>query len=86
MIRKSTINRTLEVMFIFYGMWPGTSYVLLCRMAWIIINVLVLFYHYRYFLTHFGTDDLFNLMDCLSSFLAYFKMLSKLIVFWLNQE
>ncbi|KAL6429635.1 hypothetical protein ACFW04_007516 [Cataglyphis niger] len=35
---------------------------------------------------HFYSDDLFNLMDCLSSFLAYTKVMTKFIVFWLNER
>ncbi|XP_072750609.1 odorant receptor 4-like [Anoplolepis gracilipes] len=86
MIPKSTINRTIKVLFILFGIWPGTSCVLLCRIFWFITIIFVQFYHYRYFQTHFYSDDLFNLMDCLSSFLAYMKVMTKFIVLWLNQR
>ncbi|XP_011631575.2 putative odorant receptor 92a [Pogonomyrmex barbatus] len=85
MIRKSTINRTIEIMFTLFGIWPHTSCVPFCRIFWIISIIAVQFYHYRYLLTHFHSDDLFNLMDCLSSFLAYMKVMIKFITFWLNQ-
>ncbi|KAF3054635.1 Odorant receptor 049 [Nylanderia fulva] len=83
---KSTINRTIELIFTLFGIWPGISCVLLCRIFWIISIIIVQFYHYRYFLTHFYTDDLFELMDCLSSFLAYTKVMIKFTIFWLNQR
>ncbi|XP_032669914.1 odorant receptor 4-like isoform X1 [Odontomachus brunneus] len=86
MIRKSTINRTIELMFILFGIWPGTSCVLLRRTFWLVTIVIVQYCHYRYLITHFYSDDLFNLMDCLSSLLAYAKVMSKLVIFWLNQR
>ncbi|XP_011263780.2 odorant receptor 4 [Camponotus floridanus] len=86
MIRNSSINRTIEVLFTLFGIWPGTSCILLCRIFWIISIIIVQFYHYQYLLTHFYSDDLFNLMDCLSSFLAYTKVMTKFIAFWLNQR
>ncbi|XP_014480076.1 PREDICTED: odorant receptor 4-like [Dinoponera quadriceps] len=85
-IKRSTINRTLEFMFTLFGIWPGASYVLVRRMFWIVTIVIVQYCHYRYLLTHFYSDDLFNLMDCLSSLLAYAKVMSKLVMFWLNQR
>ncbi|XP_011147090.2 odorant receptor 4-like [Harpegnathos saltator] len=86
MIRRSTINRTIEFMFTLFGIWPGASCVLLRRAFWIVTIVIVQYCHYRYLLTHFYSDDLFNLMDCLSSLLAYAKVMSKLVMFWLNQR
>nr|XP_012219942.1 PREDICTED: odorant receptor 4-like [Linepithema humile] len=72
-------------MLTFYGILPGISCVLFCRIFWIVTIILCQFYHYRYLSTHFYSGDLFNLMDCLSSLLAYAKVMSKFIVFWLNQ-
>ncbi|EZA57532.1 ObirOr5-V3 [Ooceraea biroi] len=86
MIRKSTINRTTEIMFTLFGIWPGTSCIQIRRIFWFITIIIVQFLHYRYLLTHFYSDDLFNLMDCLSSFLAYAKVMTKFIVFWFNQR
>ncbi|XP_036141353.1 odorant receptor 13a isoform X1 [Monomorium pharaonis] len=86
MIRKNTINRTIEVMFTLFGIWPDTSCIPFCRIFWIVSIIIVQFYHYQYLQTHLYSDDLFNLMDCLSSFLAYMKVMTKFIVFWLNQR
>ncbi|XP_032669913.1 uncharacterized protein LOC116843555 [Odontomachus brunneus] len=86
MIRKNTINRTLKFMFILFGIWPGMSGVLLCRVFWVVSLVFVGYCHYHYFVTHIYTAELLDLMDCLCSFLAYIKVLIKFIMFWLNQQ
>ncbi|XP_011870732.1 PREDICTED: odorant receptor 13a-like isoform X2 [Vollenhovia emeryi] len=86
MTRKSTFNRTLKFMLALCGIWPGTSYALLCRIFWIVSLTVVIFCHYRYFVTHFYTAEVLDLMDCLSTFLAYSKILIKFTVFWFNQQ
>ncbi|KAL0134068.1 hypothetical protein PUN28_001145 [Cardiocondyla obscurior] len=86
MIRKTTINRTIEVVFTLFGIWPDTSCISFCRIFWIITIIIVQFYHYRYLQVHLHSDDLFNLMDCLSSFLAYMKVMTKFVMFWINQR
>ncbi|XP_077261325.1 odorant receptor Or2-like isoform X1 [Temnothorax americanus] len=86
MARKSTLNRTLRFMLTMCGIWPGTPYVLLCRIFWVVSLTVTLFCHYRYFLTHVYSAEILDLMDCLSSFLAYSKIIIKFIVFWLNQR
>ncbi|XP_018401483.1 PREDICTED: odorant receptor 13a-like [Cyphomyrmex costatus] len=86
MTRKSTLNRTLKFMLILCGIWPGASYILLCRIFWIVSLIVTLFCHYRYFLTHVYSAEILDLMDCLSSFLAYSKIIIKFLVFWLNQR
>ncbi|KYN18449.1 Putative odorant receptor 92a [Trachymyrmex cornetzi] len=47
---------------------------------------ITLFCHYRYFLTHVHSAEILDLMDCLSSFLAYSKIIIKFLVFWLNER
>jgi len=86
MARKSTLNYMLKFMLTLYGIWPGTSYVLLCRICWIVLMTSTLFCHYRYFLTHVHSAELLDLMDCLACFLAHSKVFTKFIVFWLNQQ
>ncbi|XP_070150840.1 uncharacterized protein [Polyergus mexicanus] len=86
MTRKNTINRTIELLLTAFGVWPGISYVLLYRIFWMITLAINQFFHYRYFVTHFNIDNLFNLMDCLSSFLAHVKLTFKLIIFSLKQR
>ncbi|XP_011870743.1 PREDICTED: odorant receptor 13a-like isoform X2 [Vollenhovia emeryi] len=86
MIRKSTINRTIEVVFTLFGIWPNSMCTPICRIFWIITIIIVQFLHYRYLQIHLHSDDLFNLMDCLSSFLAYMKVMTKFVVFWINQR
>ncbi|XP_011631566.2 odorant receptor 13a-like [Pogonomyrmex barbatus] len=86
MTRRSTFNRTLKFMLILCGIWPGQSCVLFCRIFWIVSLTVTLFCHYRYFLTHIYSAEILDLMDCLSSFLAYSKIIVKFFVFWLNQR
>ncbi|XP_011155782.2 odorant receptor 4 [Solenopsis invicta] len=86
MTRKSTINRTLKLMLTLCGVWPGTSYVIICRAYWIIALATDEICHYRYLLMHFHSRDLFDLMDCFSSFLTQVKFSIKLIIFWLNER
>ncbi|XP_036141687.1 uncharacterized protein LOC105840961 [Monomorium pharaonis] len=86
MARKSTFNRTLKFMLTLCGIWPGTPYVLLCRIFWVVSMAVTLFCHYRYFFTHVHSAEILDLMDCLSTFLAYSKIIFKFFVFWLNQR
>ncbi|XP_077261627.1 odorant receptor 4-like [Temnothorax americanus] len=86
MANKRTINRTVELMLTMFGVWPGISCVLLYRVFWMITLAINQFLHYRYFVIHFHFDNLFDLMDCLSSFLAHVKLTVKLIIFSLKQR
>ncbi|XP_018348678.1 PREDICTED: odorant receptor 4-like [Trachymyrmex septentrionalis] len=70
MKNNHTINRTVELMLTMFGVWPAINQ----------------FFHYTYFVTHFHFDNLFDLMDCLSSFLAHVKLTVKLIIFSLKQR
>lgn len=81
-----TINRLVELMLAMFGVWPGISCVLVIRVFWIITLAINQFFHYRYFVTHFHVNNLFDLMDCLSSFLAHVKLTGKLIIFALQQQ
>ncbi|XP_014480031.1 PREDICTED: odorant receptor 4-like [Dinoponera quadriceps] len=84
--RRSTLNRTLKFMFVLFGIWPGMSYVLACRVFWVSTLAFIEYCHYHYFLTHIYTAEFLNLMDCMCSFLAYGKVLIKFILFWFNQQ
>ncbi|XP_067206887.1 odorant receptor 10-like isoform X2 [Linepithema humile] len=55
-------------------------------MFWIVATAIILFCHCRYFLTHVHSAEILDLMDCLSSFLAYSKVIIKCFVFWLNER
>ncbi|KAF3054638.1 Odorant receptor 284 [Nylanderia fulva] len=79
MIRKSTLNRTLKFMLTLCGVWPGVPCIVLCRICWIITVIFILFCHYRYFLTHIHSAKLMDLMDCMSSFFAYAKVIIKFL-------
>ncbi|XP_028044960.2 odorant receptor 4 [Monomorium pharaonis] len=83
---KRTINRTVELMLTMFGVWPGIPCVQLYRVFWIITLAINQYFHYLYFATHFHFDNLFDLMDCLSSFLAHVKLTFKLVIFSLKQR
>ncbi|XP_032669862.1 odorant receptor 4-like [Odontomachus brunneus] len=86
MTRKSTINRTLQLMLTVCGVWPTTSGIAICRAYWFIALGIDEVCHCRYFLLHLQSNDLFDLMDCFSSFLAQVKVSTKLFIFWWNQR
>jgi len=85
-MHNSTINRILKSMLILCGIWPGTTSVVICRVYWVIALAIDEICHYRYLLFHFHSNDLFDLMDCFSSFLTQMKFTTKLIVFWWNEQ
>lgn len=86
MTHRSTINRMTKFTLILFGIWPDTSCIIFCRIFWTVTVAIVLLCHYLYFLTHYHSDDVFDLMDCFSSFLGFFKLMIKFIFFWLNQR
>ncbi|XP_011631567.1 odorant receptor 13a-like [Pogonomyrmex barbatus] len=86
MTRKTTPNYTLKFMLTLCGIWPGTSCILFYRIFWIVSMPITLFCHLRYFVTHVHSAEILDLMDCLSSFLAYSKIIIKFFIFWLNQQ
>ncbi|KAL6429633.1 hypothetical protein ACFW04_007515 [Cataglyphis niger] len=85
-MEKTTINRTTKFTLILFGIWPGISYVTLCRIFWAVTIGIVLLCHYLYFLTHYHSVDIFDLMDCFSSFIGFLKLMINVIFFWLNQR
>ncbi|KYQ60526.1 Putative odorant receptor 92a [Trachymyrmex zeteki] len=64
----------------------GKMTVLSFEAYWIIALVIDDICHCRYLLMHLHSNDLFDLMDCFSSFLTQIKLTFKLIVFWLNER
>lgn len=86
MTSKRTINRIIEFMLIMFGVWPGVSCILLYRVFWMVTLGINEFLHYQYFVMHFHFNNLFDLMDCLSSFLSHMKVTVKLIIFSLKQR
>ncbi|XP_071569013.1 odorant receptor 10-like [Temnothorax nylanderi] len=86
MTNRRTINRTVELMLTMFGYWPGISCVLFYRMFWMITLAITEYFHCQYLVMHFRFHNLFDLMDCLSSFLAFIKMSFRLFIFWLKQR
>ncbi|EFN63143.1 hypothetical protein EAG_12882, partial [Camponotus floridanus] len=81
-----TINRIVMLLLPLYGIWPGRSMILIIRVFWVITIAFIEFCHYLYFSTHLNIQNFFNLVDCLCSFVAYAKVLIKLVAFWVNQR
>lgn len=69
-----------------FGVWPDVSRVALPRLFWSASLIVAQIFQYRYFVVHFGTNDLPDLMDNLSCCLAYSLLFFKLIVFWINRQ
>ncbi|XP_014480071.1 PREDICTED: odorant receptor 4-like [Dinoponera quadriceps] len=86
MARKNTISRMVEILLPMFGVWPGRPCVIIFRVFWVASAVFVEFCHYRYFVSHLSAENFFDLVDCLCSFLAHGKVITKLIMFWVNQR
>nr|XP_012220005.1 PREDICTED: uncharacterized protein LOC105670844 [Linepithema humile] len=76
----------MKFMLISLGIWPDASCVTFCRIFWSITIATLQFWHYRYFLTHYHSIDMFDFMEWCSSFLGYWKLFTKYVCFWLNQR
>ncbi|XP_014480073.1 PREDICTED: uncharacterized protein LOC106747236 [Dinoponera quadriceps] len=84
--RKSTINCMVKYLLILYGIWPNTLCALSCKVFWSVSLAIIQVYHCRYLLVHFYSNDVFDLMDCFSTFIGFIKLFFKIIVFWWKQE
>lgn len=84
--RKSTINRTIKILLTILGIWPEASCVTFLRIFWFITLGVVQISQYQYLLSHFYSSDVFDLMDCFSSSLAFIKFFFKMLIFWWNQR
>ncbi|KAL0134037.1 hypothetical protein PUN28_001137 [Cardiocondyla obscurior] len=69
-----------------FGVWPGAPCMMFYQVFWMITLTISEFLHYQYFVTHFRFHNLFDLMDCLSSFLALLKVSVKLVIFSIKQR
>ncbi|XP_032669861.1 odorant receptor 4-like [Odontomachus brunneus] len=85
MTRKSTLSRAVEITLPVFGIWPGGLCVIICRVFWVVTVAFILLCHYRYFMSHLNAESFYDLVDCMSSFLAYVKSIMKFIMFWINQ-
>ncbi|XP_025164031.1 uncharacterized protein LOC105187789 isoform X2 [Harpegnathos saltator] len=86
MTRESTISRAVEMLLPLYGVWPGRWCVVIFRVFWVVSVMFIIFCHYRYFVSHASIKNFFDLVDCLSSFLAHVKVIMKFIMFWINER
>ncbi|XP_014480034.1 PREDICTED: odorant receptor 13a-like [Dinoponera quadriceps] len=86
MSRKTTLNRTVKFMLVLFGIWPGMSCGLICRLFWIVTLIFVEYCHYLYFVSHIYTAEFLDMVDCMCSFMAYAKVIMRIILFWMNQQ
>ncbi|XP_035741910.1 odorant receptor 85c-like [Vespa mandarinia] len=82
----SPINRLVEYSLRFIGLWPDYSYVIAHRFLWIITMSLTLIFQYWYVIVNLKSDDLPDLMDCLSITMSNTVFFIKLIILWMKNR
>lgn len=80
----STVCRSVELGLRLIGVWPGTSYAILRKLAYISSVAVFQIFQYRHLIAHLNMKDLSLLMDVLSATIAYTLLLIKLILFAFN--
>jgi len=83
---KNTVNKATEIFLRIFGIWPNTSYVLLCRLFWIVLLVIEQAFQYQYIIMHFHLIEFSEIMKILGSTMSYTIFLIKLIIFWSKQR
>ncbi|CAL1674351.1 unnamed protein product [Lasius platythorax] len=86
MTRKSTVSHIVMLLLPLCGIWPGRSINLITRLFWVVTLAFIGLCHFLYFSSHLDPQNFFNLVHCLSSFLAYAKVFTKLVAFWINEQ
>ncbi|XP_011155606.1 odorant receptor 82a [Solenopsis invicta] len=84
MIPTSTVSQPVEIGLRIIGIWPNSS--ILFRLLWTLGIGTSLTFQYYYFLTHFSTEELPNLIDSLSTILPHSLLFFKLFVLWINNR
>ncbi|XP_012219875.1 odorant receptor 10-like [Linepithema humile] len=82
----STVCFSIKSILYIFGVWPDTSCLALRRLFWTVLLTVTLILQYTYVALHFHTDSLTDLMDTVSTCLAYNLLFIKLIIFWINQR
>ncbi|XP_029165587.1 uncharacterized protein LOC114936506 [Nylanderia fulva] len=86
MMRKSTINRVTKFALILFGIWPNASCIMFCRIFWTVTIAMILICHYLYIVKNYSYDNIFNLLESVSTFLGFLKLMFKFGLFWFNQR
>lgn len=87
MTNTSTVCFSIKFVLHIFGVWPdASSCVALRRLFWSATLIVTQIFQYAYFILHFYTDDLPDLMENLSCSLPYTLLFIKLVVFWTNQR
>ncbi|KZC15162.1 Putative odorant receptor 13a [Dufourea novaeangliae] len=82
----STVSLSVKYGLHFIGIWPGTPCPVLHKVLWITCMLICQSYQYGYIITHFRTDSLVTIIDCLGIALPFTLVSIKLIVAWMNHN
>ncbi|XP_071568983.1 odorant receptor 13a-like [Temnothorax nylanderi] len=83
---KNAVSQAIEICLRIFGIWPNTSCVLLRRVFWAVTVLIEQAFQYRYIVMHFNLIELSEMMDTLSTTMAYTILLCKLVIFWYKQR
>ncbi|XP_071643156.1 odorant receptor 13a-like isoform X2 [Temnothorax longispinosus] len=82
----NAVSQAIEICLRMFGIWPNTSCVLLRRVFWAVTVLIEQAFQYRYIVMHFNLIELSEMMDTLSTTMAYTILLCKLVIFWYKQR
>ncbi|KAL0134021.1 hypothetical protein PUN28_001133 [Cardiocondyla obscurior] len=85
-METSTVSRLVNIGLRAYGIWPYLPFTVLVRFFWVVILSVVQVFQYRYVVTHFQRGNFSDLMDGVSSTMAYSLLIVKLSILWVNQR
>ncbi|XP_024876478.1 uncharacterized protein LOC112457564 isoform X1 [Temnothorax curvispinosus] len=83
---ENTVSKAIEICLRIFGIWPNTSCVLLRRVFWTVTVLIEQAFQYRYIVMHFNLIELSEMMNTLSTTMAYTILLCKLVIFWYKQR
>ncbi|XP_076375647.1 odorant receptor 10-like isoform X4 [Megalopta genalis] len=86
MTSPSAINKTMKFCLHFVGIWPGTPLPDVHKFFWIVTMILLQTYQYDYIISHYKTESLATVIDCLTITIPFSLVCIKLIAAWRNQE
>ncbi|XP_078047603.1 uncharacterized protein LOC144475509 isoform X2 [Augochlora pura] len=86
MTLRNTISQTVRYGLHFVGIWPGTPLPSLHKLYWIVSMALWQFCQYKYIVTHFKSDGLIKIIECVSMSLPYTLVMIKLFIIWMNHS
>ncbi|XP_012526713.1 odorant receptor 4 [Monomorium pharaonis] len=85
-MEMSTVSRVVKIGLCACGIWPYLPSTVLFRLFWIVMLGTAQYFQYQYIAVHFSTDNFSDLMDGVSSSMAYSLLFIKLSILWANQR